>query len=71
MRDTFYNMLVLLAIAVFAALVTFSLIRLGDYTHPANDCQEDEVWAPVEYGTPGSQEDRAGVNRVCINLEEL
>ena len=71
MRDTFYNAIAIVAIAAFVAFVTYAAVTTVLGMHPAEDCMEDEVWAPVEYGTYNSTEDAAGVNRVCINIDNL
>ena len=71
MKNTLYNVLAWLAIAAFTATLVYSFVTFTMRMHPAEDCMEDEVWAPVEYGTYNSTEDAAGVNRVCVNIEEL
>jgi hypothetical protein len=38
---------------------------------PSPDCEEDEAWTAVPYGTVDSFEDAHGVNRACVHLEEL
>ncbi len=71
MRDTVYNAATFLAIAIFVAFISYTAVTLISNMHAAEACMEDEVWAPVEYGTPDSSEDSHGVNRVCVNIEEM
>ena len=67
-RDSYRNLMVIAALVLAFALGLLT----SSWLYPLPPlCMEDEAWIAVSYGTPHSAEDESGVNRACVNVEEL
>ncbi|MCP4902323.1 MAG: hypothetical protein GY906_35600 [bacterium] len=68
--DELRGMIVAFVIMAFLA-GCIGMIIAGNIKPDQPDCTEDEVWAATPYHNEDGYEDRYGVYRACIHIEEL